>query len=113
MARIFSSSLARLAVAVDPAAAVVGLGRCLALAVLVFQPEEEGLAGLRAAVGRAEEVGLPDVPAVGAAALVHAGVEAPLQLREDVRVMQRLEACQLLFRLALRRGPTAPPATSR
>ena len=98
------------AVAVDAPAAVVGLGRRLALAILILQPEEEGLAGLCAVVAWAKEVAFPGVPAIGAAALVHARVQAPLQLREDVGVMQRLEACQLLFRLALRRGPaTAPP----
>ena len=56
---------------------------------------------------------LPGFPPVGTAALVHAGVEAPLQLREHVGVMQRLQPRQLLLWLALRGGPAAPPPRLR
>ena len=87
----------------DAPTAMVGLGRSLSLAVLILQSEEVGLACLGAVVGRAEEVGFPSIST--AAALVHAGVEAPPQLREHVSVMQRLQARQLLFWLAPRRRP--------
>ena len=80
--------------------AMAGLRRRLPLAV--------GLAGLWSIVTGPQQMALPGAVAVVAAALVHARVEAALQLREDVGVAQRLQPSKLLLRLSLRRGSAAP-----